>query len=65
MPYTSLLMSALSCGLSWERAGRMTYGELTCAIRARGAASGGGAAQAGGGQRVRDATRADIRKFMS
>lgn len=59
-------MSALSCGLSWERASRMRFPELQWALTARSEALGsddGGRGGRGGGGRVREATQADIAAF--
>lgn len=55
-------MSALSCGVSMERAARMTYPELCMAVRARNEMRGG--QDDGRSDGVRDATQADIRAFV-
>lgn len=55
-------MSALSCGVSMERAARMTYPELCMAVRARNETRG--SQDDGKTDGVRDATQADIRAFV-
>lgn len=62
LPFTSLLMSALSCGISMERAARMTYPELCMSVRARNETRGD--SDDGRSDGVRDATQADIRAFV-
>lgn len=68
LPYTSLFTAALSCGLDFQRASRMRFPELSMLVRARNesvSSKSEGKSSRGDGRRVRDATQADIRKFMS
>ena len=64
LPYTSLLVSALSLGVSLEAARRMGLQQMSAMLRARNETR---RAREGDGKStgVRNATQADIRKFMS
>lgn len=55
-------MSALACGVSMERAARMTYPELCMSVRARNEMRGGPGDDVPDG--IREATQADIKAFI-
>lgn len=59
MPYTSMLASLLSVGIDYGSAVRMGFGFAANILRAKNELS-----DTGGNDGVRDATQADIRKFM-
>lgn len=64
LPFTALLMSALSCGIPFERAARMGLQELRMALTARSESLQTRSGSRDGGPRVREATQADIRAFV-
>ena len=65
--YTSLLASALECGIPWNVARGMRFNEVTLVIRAHNDAhstSDDKSSKTPDGQRVRKATSGDIKKVF-
>lgn len=60
MPFTSMFMAAITCGISWSEAMRMTFTELRACLSARSSMSRDGDEKK---EKARKATQADIRAF--
>ena len=58
MAFTSMFMAAISCGISWSEAMRMTFTELRAYMNARSAMSRDDKEKK---EKARKATQADIR----